>query len=395
VRGGAASSSLPTSHSPQPATHRLVSFSLHSLPLVKIKYIKKDFYTFFSSLSGFTRFEYQDFRFILCPVVATLMANPPQDPADPAAPDFTGPEFAAQRNLLSDSGIPVDQTTGIIRNIWLATKAQEREVLLRQQANQEQAQRDREEAEEADKERLRQEEADLLDAARLEDRKKNKAKYNPIRDVLVPSGPIIIPCASAQAKMKKGAYCELWYFSNQGLKAAEKSATSQEDLDYIAVQRDADNARVLVIASTSELPISKPCDKKDEAYKLIADEDLAWEDFLEATPRIVISMRDNDWADDRIQMFIDFWTAIHRHPWCHASDRFSQQALRAYQAQQRRKWHLAAGTSHSWSLAKINQDVLQETRDAIIADAHQRELTALNKVGFTSGLFAPPRSNHG
>ena len=137
----------------------------------------------------------------------------------------------------------------------------------------------------------------------------------------------------------------------------------------------------------ADLPISKPHDKKDEAYKLIADEDLSWEDFLEATPRIVTSMRDNDWADDRIQMFIDFWTAIHRHPWRHALDCFSQQALRAYQAQQRKKWHLAAGTSHSWSLVKINQDVLQETRDVIIANAHQRELTALNEVCFYEQPF--------
>ena len=312
-------------------------------------------------------------------------------PQDPAVPDFAGPEFFAQRDLLSESGVPDNQIIDILRNIWAANKAREREDLLRCQADRLQAQRDQEEAEEAEDQRRKQEEADLLDAARLEERRKNKAKYNPIRDVPVPVGPIFIPCASAQAKMKKGTYCELWYFSNRGLKAAEKSATSQEDLDYITVQRDADDVRVLIVTSAADLPISKPRDKKDDAYKLIADEDLCWEDFLEATPRIVVSMRDNDWADDRIQMFVDFWTAIHRHPWRHASDRFSQQALRAYQAQQRRKWHLAAGTSHSWSLAKINQDVLQETRDAIIADAHQRELAALNEVNFIERpRFIPP-----
>ncbi|KAI9574137.1 hypothetical protein HD554DRAFT_2165639 [Boletus coccyginus] len=257
-----------------------------------------------------------------------------QDPNNLVAPDFTDPEFAAQCDLLFQSGISEAQTIPVLRNIW-------------------------------------QEEVDLLDAAHLEDQKKNKAKYNPVRDAAIPSSPIILPCGSAQAKMKKGSYCELWYFTNRGLKAAEKSATSQDDLDYVAIHRDSDDTRILFVTSASDLPISKLCDKKDDTYKLIANEDLAWEDFLEATPHIVISMRDNNWADDRIQMFVDFWTAIHRHPWRHASDRFSQQALRIYQAQQRRKWHLAAGTSHSWSLAKINQDVLQEARDAIIADSHQ------------------------
>ncbi|KAF8554745.1 hypothetical protein OG21DRAFT_1394763, partial [Imleria badia] len=212
------------------------------------------------------------------------------NPVNMAAPDFAGPEFVAQRDLLSNGGVPDDQIITILRNIWSANKAREREVLLRRQADQELAQQNQEQAAEAEEQRRRQEEVDLLDAARLEERKKNKAKYNPVRDVPVPSGPIIIPCASAQVKMKKGAYCELWYFSNRGLKAAEKSATSQEDLDYVAVRRDVDDARVLIVASASDLPISKPWDKKDDAYKLIADKDLSWEDFLEATPRIVVSM---------------------------------------------------------------------------------------------------------
>lgn len=215
---------------------------------------------------------------------------------------------------------------------------------------------------------------------------KSKAKYNPIPDVLVPSGPIIILCASTLAKMKKGAYCELWYFSNRDLKAAETSTTYQEHLDYVTVRQGTDGPRALVVASASDLPISKSCNKKDDAYKVRADEDLSWEDFLKATPQMVVSMQDNDWANDHIQIFIKFWTAIHGHPWCHASDRCSQQVLYTYQAQQWRKWHLATATSHGWSLARINQDVLWETRGVIIADAHQRGLAALNKVYFMSTL---------
>ena len=45
-------------------------------------------------------------------------------------------------SAISSRGVPNDQTTGVLRNIWLATKAQECEVLLCQQADQEQAQRD-------------------------------------------------------------------------------------------------------------------------------------------------------------------------------------------------------------------------------------------------------------
>ena len=65
------------------------------------------------------------------------MADPP---IDMAALDFTGPEFAAQRNLLSDAGVPDNQTIAVLRNIWLANETREHEVLLRRQAEQEQAQ---------------------------------------------------------------------------------------------------------------------------------------------------------------------------------------------------------------------------------------------------------------
>ncbi|KAI9464338.1 hypothetical protein HD554DRAFT_2026517, partial [Boletus coccyginus] len=170
--------------------------------------------------------------------------------------------------------------------------------------------------------------------------KKNKAKYNPVHDIPVPLGPIIIPCASAQAKMKKGSFCDLWYFSNHGGKVVEKSATAHDDLDYVAIQRDGNNSRVLIVAFTSKLPTLRSHNRKDEIHKPILNKDLSWEDFLEATPRMVIFMKDDEWADDCIQMFINFWTAIHHHPWRHTSDHFSQQAIHLYQAQQCWKWHL-------------------------------------------------------
>ena len=93
-----------------------------------------------------------------------------------------------------------------------------------------------------------------------------------------------------------------------------------------------------------------------------------------------MSMKDNVWAVKHIELFAKFWTAIHAHPWHYAKGRFSQQALCTYQAQQRKRWHLATGTAHSWSLAVINQDVLCEMRDVLITSAHKRELSALTEV---------------
>ncbi|KAG6326862.1 hypothetical protein ID866_12227 [Astraeus odoratus] len=150
--------------------------------------------------------------------------------------------------------------------------------------------------------------------------------------------------------MRKGAYCELWHFTNQGLWAAEKAATSQEDLDYVAICQDEDDSQVLVVATSSELPMWRAIGKGESALKLVADEELSWEDFMEATLCIITAMKDND-----------------------------QKALLAYQAQQRWLWHLAVGTAHNWSLVEINEHILQCTKDAIITNAHKEELKALKE----------------
>ncbi|KAG6326231.1 hypothetical protein ID866_12856 [Astraeus odoratus] len=170
------------------------------------------------------------------------MAEPGPGPQNAAPPDFTAPEFDGQRQLLVDSGVQQEQVLALLSNIWAANNAREQAAWLQRQAEREQAARNEEAAAEEENLRCRQVEAETLKAACLEDRKKNKAKYNPIHNAPVPSGPIVIPCAMVQAKMRKGAYCELWYFTNRGLQAAEKAAMSQEDLDYVAIHQDEDDS---------------------------------------------------------------------------------------------------------------------------------------------------------
>ncbi|KAI9455278.1 hypothetical protein HD554DRAFT_2178538 [Boletus coccyginus] len=142
-------------------------------------------------------------------------------------------------------------------------------------SEQEQEQHDQEQAKEDEDQRHRQAEEGLLNAACLKDWKKNKAKYNPVHDIPVPSGPIIIPCTSTQVKMKKGSFCDLWYFSNRNLKIVEKCATVHDDLNYVAIQYNGDNSRVLIVTFASELPTWRSYNRKDETHKLILDDDLS------------------------------------------------------------------------------------------------------------------------
>ena len=97
--------------------------------------------------------------------------------------------------------------------------------------------------------------------------------------------------------MWKGEYCKLWYFTNAGFKTAEKHASSQGAFDYIAVRREDEDSKVLVVAAAAEFPALKSYERSGSS-KLVPGEDLSWKDFLEAVPQIVISTRDNDWSDD-------------------------------------------------------------------------------------------------
>ncbi|KAF9237272.1 hypothetical protein BU15DRAFT_48948, partial [Melanogaster broomeanus] len=56
--------------------------------------------------------------------------------------------------------------------------------------------------------------ADELELAKQEERKKYKNKYIPIPNVTVSMDPIIIPSTYALNKLRKGEYCELYYFTN-------------------------------------------------------------------------------------------------------------------------------------------------------------------------------------
>ncbi|KAG2129055.1 uncharacterized protein EDB93DRAFT_1095637, partial [Suillus bovinus] len=98
----------------------------------------------------------------------------------------------------------------------------------------------------------------------------------------------------------------------------------------------------------------------DPKAQIVKDENLTWEQFNKAAPHMVTSMKDNGWPDDRVDMHIAFWSALQNHRWRHDFDVHKQHALLFYQAQQQRRWHLAIGSANSWSLAKINQDLLDE-----------------------------------
>ncbi|KAG2036745.1 hypothetical protein BDR03DRAFT_832738, partial [Suillus americanus] len=142
-------------------------------------------------------------------------------------------------------------------------------------------------------------------AACLEEWKKNKNKYAPIK------------CR----KLKAGEYCELHYFTNKGLDDAKDTVLMGEP-DMLVMLPDANGAHTWIPAATVKDP---------KASAVVRDENLSWEQFLEAAPHILSMMKVQDWPDDCINMHIQFWTALQNHHWHHALDPLKQCALLLYQ----------------------------------------------------------------
>ncbi|KAG1811107.1 uncharacterized protein BJ212DRAFT_1524786 [Suillus subaureus] len=53
--------------------------------------------------------------------------------------------------------------------------------------------------------------------------------------------------------------------------------------------------------------------KDPKAVPIVRDEHLSWEEFNEAAPRMVTSMRQHDWPEERVEMHIQFWYALQAH----------------------------------------------------------------------------------
>ncbi|KAI6107370.1 hypothetical protein EDD16DRAFT_1456436, partial [Pisolithus croceorrhizus] len=117
---------------------------------------------------------------------------------------------------------------------------------------------------------------DEEEARIAEEHKKNKAKYAPIPDVKVLSGPVNIPAPYPTHKLKKGEYCELYFFTNVGLAEVESFNTLIDDEDLTLLKAD-NGQHVWVPASRDKSAI-------------IEDKDLTWEQFNKAAVCLMSAM---------------------------------------------------------------------------------------------------------
>lgn len=299
------------------------------------------------------------------------------NPNDAVLPDFTTAEYEDARARLIDRGIADDALAAeALATIWTLNNDAAKDAWADQvEAEARRALEAQRLATEQEEERQRALEEEL-NAARKEEHKKNKSKFVPVSAAKIPTTPVVIPSNYAVRKLKAGDYCELYYFTNKGLNEAKKNLLSTEPQGLILLP-GLDGQQTWVNADET----------RDSKTVITKDENLSWEEFNEAAPRMINTMKQQEWPEDRINMHISFWTALQNHRWRHAIDVLKQRALLLYQSQQRRLWHLTAGGPHGWSIAELNQELILEVREEIFNLDRDQALAMLKQV---RSLFSLP-----
>jgi len=287
------------------------------------------------------------------------------DPNHAVMPDFALVEHEEARLHLIDLGLTHEQVVLSLQSMWAITNDSAKRCWV-----------DRLEQEAANCRRAEEEEElhlhllkDEQDAAHSEERKKNKSKYAPVCDANVPSDPVILPVQYTTCKLKVGEFCKLFYFTNKSLDDAFKSPAST-DSEALIMLPAADGLHSWIPAAAL----------KDPKTIVMKDENLSWEDFNQAVPHMVATMKLQDWPEDRVDMHIHFWSVLQSHCWCHSQDPLKQHVLLLYQAQQHCRWHLSVGTSNSWSLKNVNDYLLLEARKDLFNEQHAQESMVVLQV---------------
>ncbi|KIJ34108.1 hypothetical protein M422DRAFT_144065, partial [Sphaerobolus stellatus SS14] len=202
------------------------------------------------------------------------------DPALAECPDFTSDEYREARADFVEGSVTEIQAAQLLKKAWLTNqkieaarwnRRVEEEAMEEEVANTKRA-------EEAAR-TLVQEEMDR-EEVRREDRKKNPSKYVPIPNRPPPTLRAEIVAPYAQRRIDKGLYCEMYYFTAEGLDVAKKVGA------YIGESMD---VTVPIMDGTGGMTWIPAIAKRDPgSFK--EDQNLTWEEFSGAIPRMLLAM---------------------------------------------------------------------------------------------------------
>lgn len=231
------------------------------------------------------------------------------------------------------------------------------------------AHRAREQQQQQDEEQARAQIEDQ-EAALQEERKKNRTKFLPFADTQISTSTPVLPSPLALRKLRKGEYCELYFFTNKGLADAHACSRSLDD-EALAITQDDQGLH-------SFIPVAAARAK----HSVIEDRDLTWAQLDEATHRMLQAMKENGWDQKRLEVHLSFWMALGAHEWRHDSEDTAKRALIVYQATARKRWHDTLGTPHSFNLKYVNEALLNKIRMELMHKAHDWAVKQANETHY-------------
>ena len=176
------------------------------------------------------------------------------------------------------------------------------------------------------------------------------------------------PTSYAIERLRKFEYVPLWYFTEQGLRAADKDKSYNEDLWDVTKTSD---DRLSLRPTATNRPNPNALD----------DEQLSWEQFLDASNLLCRWLIPADWPEDYAKLLLSFFYRIQNHQ--ERNILKGKETLLLYQARARKAWHEELKAGHFYNLAALSKEKMELYRNELAAkryDATHRAVSKSNHI---------------
>jgi hypothetical protein len=251
--------------------------------------------------------------------------------------------------------------------IWNAQLEQERAI---------QAELDRQVNDENEAQRARQEREAEEQRRAIELKRPKVNSFDP--NLSVSSWIEPRPAEYALERIKAKKYVELDYFTERGCREAAADPNSSMSQDAFAFTQ---------VDGTFAL---RPLATQKSSKNIRRDEDLSWEEMLEAKNTMLHFMDQNKWPTTHTNSLALFFVAIELHPRRLLTN--GKKALLRYQSEVRREWFDAFSRDEGFNIEIIQEDLLKANAEFVNDRIREGEMEQFRRMANAAFHSAAPRS---
>ncbi|KAF8468595.1 hypothetical protein DFH94DRAFT_281156 [Russula ochroleuca] len=198
---------------------------------------------------------------------------------------------------------------------------------------------------------------------------KKKPKLNVIDpNRLIPRTIKPRPVQYALNKINMMEYVELDYFSPRGLGEAAARPNGSIDQDTLSFSTQADGSGSI-----------RPLDAQKASKNIRKDEDLSWEEMLQAKNNMLEFIGDAKiWPTPNAEALAGFYVALEMHS--RTNEPNGKQALLLYQSKARQEWHTALKRDEGFNIEVIREDLLRSHVETVDRQATEKLIEEVRKA---------------